>query len=142
MPLLNFLRLWPRARSSVPGHAEQAAREIEQLADRQVVVEVRGLRQEADARARRAARDLVAEDRGGTARRPDQAHQRANRRGLAGAVRPDEAEDMAALDRERDAAERFDLLASKRRAEGLRQILDRDRDISRFVRQAAADYFI
>src|SRR5690606_27273041 len=83
--------------------AEQAPRQIEELADRQVVVEVRRLGQKADAKPCGAARDRVAEDLRRTGGRLDEAHQRADRRRLAGAVGADEAENLPALDRERDA---------------------------------------
>src|SRR5262249_43031023 len=108
------------------GHAVQAAGEIEQLGDRQVVVKVRLLWQKAELFARGAARNRVTEDRRGAAARAHQADEHADRRRLTGAVGSDEAEDAAAPDVERDAEERLDLLATKRRAVRLPQIADLD----------------
>jgi hypothetical protein len=85
------------------GHAGQPAAEIEQLADREVVVEVRLLGQEAHALAGGPARHRRAEDLGLAAGDRAQPHQAADRRGLAGAVGAEEAEHLAAGDGERHA---------------------------------------
>src|SRR5262249_39082905 len=108
---------------------EEAAGEIEELAHRQVVVEVRRLGQEAAARARGAAGARVAEDLRAAAGGADEAEQAPDRRRLAGAVRTEEAEDLAALHLEAHAAERLDLLAAERRAIRLRQPLHLDREL-------------
>src|SRR5437588_869936 len=84
----------------------------------QPVVEARGLREQPDARpqlrsARTARRDRVPGDARGAGVRRVEAREHAERGGLAGAVRPEQAENLPALDRERDlsarraAAERF-----------------------------------
>src|SRR5262249_1779519 len=63
------------------------------------------------ARRQRFARDVEARDPGGPARRRDRHREHANRRGLAGAVRPDQAEDLAGADLEVEA--RDGLLAAR-----------------------------
>ena len=55
---------------------------------------------------RRAGTDLLAEDRDRPGVRVDQAHQRAQRGGLPGAVRPQEAEDLAPLHAQRQPVHR------------------------------------
>ena len=80
-------------------HAEEPADVVEVLARRQVVVEVRVLRQVADALAparivERAARGAGRSPASGE----DEAHQDLQRRGLARAVRPEVAEDLAPRD--------------------------------------------
>jgi hypothetical protein len=94
MPLENFLsvlaagvvepdpgdQLVGAAAAIGGGHAEQPAAEIEQLADGEVVVEVRLLGQEADALAGGPARHRRAEDLGRAAGDRAQPHQAADRR--------------------------------------------------------------
>ncbi len=106
--------------------AEQPAREVAELADGQVVVEVRLLGQEPEALARGAAGHGLAEDLGGAAGRGDEAHEDADRRGLAGAVGTQEAEDLAAPDKDVDPAQGYDLAPAKRRSIGLLEVLDLD----------------
>ena len=71
-------------------------------------VERRLLRQKAEAAARRdgLALQIVAADGDGAGRRLQAAGEHIERRGLARAVRPDEAADRPALDRERQVAHR------------------------------------
>src|SRR5213078_404381 len=113
-----------------PGrHAEQPAGEIAQLADGEVVVEVGRLGEKADLAPRPAAAERLAEQLRAAGGGADEAHQRADRGGLAGAVGADEAEDVAALDAERDAAQRLHLLAGERRAVGLLEVANVDRQV-------------
>ena len=86
------------------------------------------------------------------ARRMEQPRQHLERRGLAGAVRPEEADDLARLDLERDAGHGFDRLrlpaeeAARGRADtalalghevGLAQVVDTDRRRASRVGQRA-----
>jgi hypothetical protein len=84
-------------------HGAQARVEVEDLGAGQEVVEVRALRREADVLAERRLPHVVAENLRLARGRADQAHQDLQRRGLAGAVRADEAEQLTALHLEIDA---------------------------------------
>ena len=88
------------------GIAEQLPEVVEQLLGGEVVVEVGVLRKVADAPARRDVADRPPENLGAPGRRKDQLHEQLQRGGLAGAVRAEEAEDLARLDVERQAIER------------------------------------
>ncbi len=86
--------------------AEEAGEILEQLLGGQVVVEVGVLRQVADPALDVDVADRPPEDLGAAGRRIDQLHQQLERGGLAGAVRPEEAEDLALPDVERQRIER------------------------------------
>ena len=79
-------------------HAVQARDEPQVLLDRQVLEQVRlvGHEREAPLRLERVLDDVVAVDRDAAGRRPQDAGQRPQRRRLAGAVRADQADDLAA----------------------------------------------
>ncbi len=100
--------------------------EVEYLAAGQVGVEPGVLRQEADVLAERALRHVAAQHPGLAAGRPDQPHQQLEGRRLAGAVRTDEAEDLAAAHRERQAVEHALAPHSEARAEVLDYVEDFD----------------
>src|SRR5690349_2129060 len=72
-----------------------------QLAGGQRVVEPAVLGEEANACARRAAADRLAEHLGVALVGRDEGQQHLDRRGLAGAVRSEEAEDLSGIDGER-----------------------------------------
>ena len=99
-----------RSRRSRLRHPEVAGVVVERLLDGQEPVEVQLLRRQAD----RQARLLVVVDRV-VAEDPDRARGRlrepgraVDQRRLAGAVRAEQAEELARLDLERDAAQRLD----------------------------------
>src|SRR6185437_11187766 len=83
---------------------EEPRMEIEVLTNGELGVERKRLRHVADAPARVevAGVDLLAEKQGVAFIRRQQSGQHLHRRRLAGAVRPDKAEDLAALDGEAD----------------------------------------
>ncbi len=93
-----------RAAATVMRQMEQMRMQIEILPDGQFGIEREALRHIADARAAllRTAIDLLAEQQGLAGCRRQKARQHFHRRRLAAAVRADEAEDLAALDREID----------------------------------------
>ena len=90
---------------------EVRAVEEEDLARGQREVEVRPLRHDADPPldGDSADPDLLLADPGAARRRPDARRQHADRRRLAGAVRAEQAEDLAGPDLERQVVERHDL---------------------------------
>ncbi len=99
-----------RSRRSLAGHSEVAAVEVEGLLDRQEEVDVQLLRRQSD----RGAGFLVVVD-GVVAEDPDiprsghgEARRAMDQRGLAGAVRAQEAEERAIWDLQRDVAKRLD----------------------------------
>ena len=100
----------PRAARSRARHALQPRDEAQVPVDAQVGVEGRVLREVADgAPAReRLAQRVVAGDPHRAAGGREDAGQDAHRGRLAGAVRPEEADDLAARDPEGDAAHRVD----------------------------------
>ena len=79
-------------------HAEQPPVVVEQLLGGQVIVEVRVLRQVADAPADGDVTERPAEDLGVAAGGKHQLHEQLQRGGLAGAVRTEKAEDVAGRD--------------------------------------------
>ena len=89
--------------------ARRAARGLEVLGDRQAGEEAAVLRHEAEAGAAGLERlapadlDAVEADRAGA--RPHQPHDAGERRGLAGAVAPEERDDFAALHADRETEE-------------------------------------
>jgi hypothetical protein len=108
--------------------AEQLGAVDEELARRQVVVEVGVLGQVADARVRPDLGDVAAEDAGAAGRGVDEAHEELHRRRLARAVRAEEAEDFAAPDAQGKSVERAHApLAQEADLVVLRQILDLNR---------------
>src|SRR5262249_1150530 len=76
---------------------KQPAGELEELAPGEILVEVGALRHEAHAPPALRMRHAHAVNPGLATRRQDQPGQHLDRRGLARAVRPDEAEDLAFL---------------------------------------------
>jgi hypothetical protein len=114
--------------------AEQPAHQIEQLRARQVVVEVRVLRQEAEPLLDLSIGDRPAEDARLPRRREDEPHQHLERRGLAGAVGAEEAEDLVLLDGETDVGDGAHLLAEEAERERLLQVIGFD-DGVRHVRE-------
>jgi hypothetical protein len=85
-----------RPRSALrPTIAEEPGEIREQFLRREVVVERRMLRQEAEAPARPDVAWRPAQDLGTPVRRPQQVDQNLERRALAGAVRSQQAEDAA-----------------------------------------------
>src|SRR5947199_230073 len=84
------------------------AEELEVLHHGEVAIEREGLRDVADVRAHllAVALDVEAVDGGVAAGRDEKAAEDADERRLAGAVRTEEAEDLAARDLQRDAVER------------------------------------
>ena len=103
--------------------AEQAAAEAHVRPHRLEGVGGQFLRHEADQRARGAvvADDVMAVDRDRAGGRIDDAADDADQRGLAGAVRPEQRENLAAADVQVDALERLEAGGI-----GLGQILDGD----------------
>ena len=95
-----------RLRRSAARIAEERAEVFEQLLRRQVIVEVRVLRQVSDPALDLDVADRPAEDLGAARGREDQLHQQLERRGLAGAVRTEKAEDLALPDLEGQRVER------------------------------------
>src|SRR6185436_6295721 len=88
------------------GLAEQPPVVVEQLLGGEVVVEVRVLGKVADAAPDRDVAERAAEDLGLAAGRKHQLHEQLERRRLAGAVRAQEAEDVAGGDVDGQAIER------------------------------------
>src|SRR5205807_1129057 len=86
--------------------SEKLGAVIQKFARGQVVVEVRIFRQVTDARMHRDVADVAPGDARGARGRINQTHQKLQRRRLAGAVRAEEAEDLAALNRQRQCIER------------------------------------
>ena len=107
---------------------EVAAVEEQDLAHRKVAVEVAHLRHHGDLAPRgdRIARHVDTADLDPSGGGPHQRGQAADRRALAGAVGPEQAEELAAPDRERDAAHRLDRWRLARARVGLAQLLDED----------------
>ena len=103
--------------------AVHAAKEANVLVDGQQLVEREALRHVADAllHALGIGRHVDAPDRSAARCRPQQAAEHANRRGLAGAVAAEKAEDLAAPDVERQSVDGHE------RAEPAREIPDLDR---------------
>src|SRR5207302_8419787 len=93
------------------GHAVDAAMQVEVLAGGQLVVERGVLEDEADAPANRSRilRDVDAGDARLPGGRPQQRAEDADGGRLPRAIRPEEAEDLALVDRKVDAANRFEL---------------------------------
>ena len=87
-----------------PPQAVDAAEEAQVLGDGEVVVEAEALAHVPDPplHALGVLRDVHAEHEAGAGGRPEQPAQHADRRGLAGAVRAEEAEDLALVHGERD----------------------------------------
>src|SRR6201999_2227598 len=94
--------------SGVRPFAEQATAELDRRPDRLERVGRELLRDQADLRARRAvvADDVVAVRAHAAARRVDDPADDADQRRLAGAVRPEQREDLTLLDLEIDLVER------------------------------------
>ena len=91
--------------SRTAGSNADQGRGVAQVVERRhVVVEADGVGQIADQALdlERLARRIVAEHADGAGGHLGQAQHHQNGRGLAGAVRPEQAEDLAAPDRERD----------------------------------------
>ena len=86
--------------------AEEMREVDEQLFRRQVVVEVRILRQVANASSRRDVPDRPPQDLRRPCRREDQLHQQLERGRLPGAVRTQKTKDLTVLNIEGDAIER------------------------------------
>src|SRR5581483_1207626 len=84
---------------------EQAAEVAQELLGGEVVVEVRVLGEVADAPLHAEVAGGAAEDLRTAAGREHQLHQQLQRRGLAGAVGPEKAEDFAGGNRDRQAIE-------------------------------------
>ena len=93
---------------SAARHLGELREEAQRLGAGEELVVGRVLRQVADALLRALARDRRVEDEGPPARREDEPHQHLDGGRLAGAVRPDEAEDLALLDREREVVDGVD----------------------------------
>jgi len=91
------------------GHVEEGAVEVEQAGAGVVVGEAVVFGQVTDAAADRGGAGRLVEHEGGAVGRPDDAEQHLDERGLAGAVLAQQAEDLAALDGQRDAPEGLDL---------------------------------
>ena len=89
-----------RARRSADGSVAERADEVEELLGRQVVVEVGPLGQVAEPALRGQRRGPAGPAPRRARRWEDEPHQHLQRRGLAGAVRPQEPEDLAAVDLE------------------------------------------
>ena len=87
-------------------HAEDPADVVEVLGHREVVVEVRVLGQVADAALPAPVAEGQAEHGRAARVGPEQSHQELQGRGLARAVGPEVAEDLAGLDAEAQVAER------------------------------------
>ena len=111
--------------------------EIQQLARVQAIVKAKVLGQEADARAHLGIAERRAEHGAAARRRRDEAEQQLQRRRLAGAVRPQKAENLAARDGEgqtgyRDVAAE---LAPQRRGFDcvFRHLLQSLRDLEQFL---------
>jgi hypothetical protein len=85
-----------------------SGREVEPLVDAHRLEERVVLGQVAATRARleRLVHDVEARDRDATVRRPHAGRQHAQDRRLACAVRPEEPDDLAGFDRERDVVDR------------------------------------
>ena len=96
-----------RARAFLGRQVEKAGVKFEVLPDRQFGIERERLRHVADAiaRAHVAGVERLAEQQRLAFARRQQAGQHLHRRGLAAAVRADEAEDLAALDGEAHAVD-------------------------------------
>ena len=102
---------WSSSRRGAPAAlggvvAEERAEIHQQLLGGQVVVEVRILRQVADAPLDRQIAERPPQNLGAAGGRKHQLHQQLQRRRLAGAVRSEESEDLALADLERQAVER------------------------------------
>ncbi len=95
-----------RFRRSAAGVAEECPEVLEQLFGRQVIVEVRVLRQVPDSALDLDVAHRPAEDLRAAGRRKDELHEQLQRRGLTRAVRTEEAEDLALADLEGQAVER------------------------------------
>ena len=104
----------------VAGHAAEVADVADVLADGEVGIEAERLGQIAGVGARLAGR--LAEDFSHAGGRFHDAGENLKRRGLSGAVRSDQSEDLARWKGERDTAHRFDV------AVALRQVGHADRD--------------
>src|SRR6185436_11504460 len=116
-----------RARLALPRlQPEVAAVEHEQLAHGQLAVEVAHLRHDGEAplHPARVLAHLGAGHHDAAARRPHQRADAAERGALARSVRPEQPEELAGLDAERDAAHRLDRRPLARAGIGLRQVLD------------------
>src|SRR5205814_1985053 len=102
------------------------AEELEVLHHGEVAIERESLRDVADVRAHllAVALDVEAVDGGVAAGRDEETAEDADERRLAGAVRAEETEDLAARDLQRDAVERAD------GAEVLADVLDVDADVA------------
>jgi len=108
------------------GQAEVATVVGQHLAHREVPVEVAGLRHHRDAALRlvRLPGDVLPVDEDPARGGPHEGADAADRRALARPVRPEEAEELSPLDRERQTPERLDGAATSGSPVGLREVLD------------------
>ena len=90
------------------GHVEQGAVEVEEAGGGVVVGEAVVLRQVADAPTRRGGAGRLVEQQGAALRLLGDAQKDLDERRFAGAVLAEQAEDLAALDGERDSGEGLD----------------------------------
>ena len=91
----------------VPAEPEEVGVESQELAGREVIIEIRILRQKAQDLAGAGGEVRLAEDGDRPFIRENQPEKALDRRRLAGPVRAQVAEDLALLDGERDALEDF-----------------------------------
>ena len=124
-PLLHPLRVRPEAvagplaetdlfegrRDPLLRHAGVTGEHAQVVARREERVQGRGLDHRSDPRQPLGRAGRGAEHDGAAARRPHEAEEHAQGRRLAGAVRPEEAVDLAPPDAEREPVDREDLLA-------------------------------
>src|SRR6185436_3078117 len=118
-------------------HAGEACNELQILEAVERVVEIGLLGQEADARAAGDALDRLAEDHRRAARGLEEPGEDLERRGLAGAIRAQVAEHLAAVDVERQRLEAARHLLRPRVAVALAEPADADRGTGRGVRARA-----
>ena len=106
----------------------QVGEQVEVLGDAQVLVQAEALRHVADRRMRLRGigRHVVAEHIDAAARGAQQAGDQAQQRGLAGAVRPDQAGDHPWLDRGRHTVQRDMRRSAMRAGERVTQRIDDD----------------
>src|SRR5690606_564694 len=103
-------------------HPGQPTAEVEELERAKVLIDVRILREVPQPRHRRGPRALFAEELDAPLHRKDEAQDHLDGGRLSGAVRAEQAEDLASLDLESDAADRLDLLPEETDVEGLVEV--------------------
>ena len=111
---------------------KKISKKVQRLARTQVAVEIRFLRQIADARLGLHMARRMAEHLNVTFRRIQQAEQQLDGRGFAGAVRSEQAKDFAATDFKIHVVHRARLGAVPKIFENFRQPAHGDDDLCRF----------